>query len=186
MSRQLKPVYYGYTPEELQKHLNVEKYVALAFGQPRGRKLQDLVEERWPEWCAQVNTSLWLRYWKKTAAYGCETLTPKGESLGKWGCGNVPLVVYTTAVWGFGVDDWCRIQAGHATRISDGKPGSTYRGKILNEPMAEILKLQGIKDLRLERAYSWDAEFDKLHDISIPAEFGMLDRWLDQLWASLK
>ena len=144
--------------------------------------MQQLVEDHWKEWCAVVNVAPWLNYWKKSEAIKKETRTPKDDSMGRWSCGNVPLTIYTAAVWGFGVDDWFHTRGGYSKALGErsrrGAPG-VAKGVHANEPLSALLKLQQVKIVYSERRYTWDPHFE---EISMPYEFGELDRWLEKLW----
>lgn len=154
---------------------NVEKYVALAYGQPKGLKLQQMVEDHWREWCIQVNMAPWRPYWRKCPAYTQPAFSPKDKPFGVWGCGNIPLVIYTAAVWGFGVDDWLKIQEGVAKSL----------GRRDHTPIAESYRLRRVVSSCDRRQYIWDEDLHKRCGVLIPIEFGTLDRWLEPMWQQI-
>lgn len=188
MSIQLRPIDFAHTSLLFQQQFNVEKYVALAFSQPKGVRLQALVEDAWPEWCATVNMAPWLPYWRKAPAYVANATTPKGKTCPALSCGNVPQAIYVAAVWGFGVEDWCGAREGYSIKLhGSGSGASASGGEATNAAVRSIIQLQGNPKLRAyyEHKYTWDDIFYKNYGVSMPAEFGALDRWLDNLWHQL-
>ena len=55
----MQTVNFGITGKELQKSFNTEKYVAIAFQQPKGIKMRDMVEDHWSEWASIVAEAPW-------------------------------------------------------------------------------------------------------------------------------
>lgn len=163
----MRHINFGITGREFQETFNVEKYTALAYQQPRGLLLQELVELNWAEWCRTVAEAPWITYWKKSQYWKQPCVTPADLHCSVMGCGNVPIAIYSCAVWGFGVEEWLK---------------KTGRG--MRAPMHDILRLQGVKDPRvsLQRAHMWDAKLLRGCGMQMPSEFGELDRWLEPLW----
>lgn len=163
----MRHINFGITGREFQESFNVEKYIALAYQQPRGKELQKLVEERWGDWCEIVAKAPWRTYWKRSKYWNQCGVTPRDKQCSVSSCGNVPLTIYSCAVWGFGVEEWLKLT-----------------GRKSRTPVYEILKLQEVKDPRtiLGRKYMWDEELYRGCGMQMPAEFGDLDRWLEPLW----
>ena len=163
----MRPLTFGLTGREFQDSFNTEKYVALAYQQPRGKLLQQLVELNWVEWCDQVAHAPWKAYWKRSTYWKQRCTTPADLVCAEGSCGNVPLVIFSSAVWGFGVDHWL-MKTGRAARA----------------PLYEIMRLQQIKDPRIvtHRTHLWDDKLYRGCGIQLPAEYGDLDRWLEPLW----
>ena len=163
----MEPLNFGLTGHEFQNSFNVEKYTALAYQQPRGKLLQELVETHWDDWCEVVAKAPWRTYWKKSKYWKQPNVTPEDMLCLTSGCGNVPLIVYSSAVWGFGVEEWLK-KTGRAARA----------------PIYEILTLQGVKDPRvvMQRTHMFDNKLLRGCGLQLPAEFGDLDRWLEPLW----
>ena len=158
---------FGLTGREFQDSFNTEKYIALAYQQPRGVALQKLVVANWAEWCSLVAKAPWRTYWKKSRYYRQQCVDTNGTLLPEIRCGNIPLAVYSTAVWGFGVEGWLRIPV-RRTRT----------------PLYEILKLQGVQNTKSinSRNHMWDDKLYRGCGVLLPAELGELDRWLESLW----
>lgn len=164
-------VNFGITGKELQKSFNTEKYVAIAFQQPKGIKMRDMVEDHWSEWASTVAEAPWRGYWKKSVYIRQPSVTPSGATYIDEGCGNVPLAIYTTAVWGFGVEGWLKKQ-----------------DRVTNLPIREIIRLQGVREPKVigQRKNMWDDKLQRGCGIILPVEFGWLDRWLEPMWAHLQ
>lgn len=162
---------FGITDVEFQKSFNTEKYVAIAFQQPKGLEMRSMVEKNWSEWASIVTEAPWRNHWRKSVYIRQTSVTPSGASYVDEGCGNVPLVIYTTAVWGFGVEEWLKKQ-----------------GRAAKSPVYEILRLQGVREPRVltQRKHMWDDKLQRGCGILLPAEFGWLDRWLEPMWAHLQ
>ena len=167
----MQTVNFSITSKELQKSFNTEKYVAIAFQQPKGIKMRDMVEDHWSEWASIVAEAPWRGYWKKSVYIRQPSVTPSGAAYVDEGCGNVPLAIYTTAVWGFGVEGWLKKQ-----------------GRAANSPIREIIRLQGVREPKVigQRKSMWDDKLQRGCGIILPAEFGWLDRWLEPMWAHLQ
>ena len=163
----MKYINFGITGREFQESFDTEKYVAIAFQQPRGKLLQQMVEERWDDWCYIVAKAPWKTYWKRSKYWNQRCMTPSDNTCSVISCGNVPLTVYSCAVWGFGVEEWLKKQ-----------------GRAARTPVYEILKLQGVRDPRtiMNRTHMWDEKLFRGCGMQMPAEFGDLDRWLEPLW----
>lgn len=163
----MKGINFGLTGREFQETFNVEKYTALAYQQPRGLLLQELVEQNWDEWCRIVAQAPWKSYWKKSRYWGQRCVTPSDKLCSVSSCGNVPLTIFSSAVWGFGIEEWLKKQ-----------------GRAARAPVSELLKLQEVRDPRvvIQRTYMWDAKLLRGCGMQLPAEFGDLDRWLEPLW----
>lgn len=163
----MRHINFGITGKEFQETFNTEKYTALAYQQPRGIILQELVEVNWEDWCYIVAGAAWKTYWKKSRYWKQQNVTPGDLLCTVGGCGSVPLTIYSSAIWGFGVEEWLK---------------KTGRGK--RAPVYEILKLQGVKDPRviMQRTHMWDEKLLRGCGMQMPSEFGYLDRWLEPLW----
>ena len=163
----MQPLTFGLTGREFQESFNVEKYIALAYQQPKGKILQQLVELHWEDWCDIVLRAPWKTYWKKSNYWKQQNVTPSDLICTIGGCGSVPLTVYSAAVWGFGVEEWLK-KTGRAARA----------------PLYEILRLQGVNDPRLiaQRKNMLDDKLLRGCGMQLPTEFGDLDRWLEPLW----
>lgn len=176
MGLQMRPIDFKLTGNEFQEVFNIDKYVALAYMQPKGVLLQEQVEQHWKSWCEVVAEAPWLRYWKRSSYARESCVTPNDQLCLVSGCGSVPLIIFTTAVWGFGIDGWLE------------SPGMAFRPlskacKVqVNTPLLEILKLQGMRMPNASRTYMWDDKLYRGCGISLPLEFGELDRWLQPLW----
>ena len=163
----MQPITFGLTGREFQTSFNVEKYVALAYQQPRGKLLQELVELDWVEWCDRVSQSPWKAYWRRSKYWKQQCTTPGDMLCLDGSCGGVPLVIFSSAVWGFGVEGWLK-----------------KTGRAANAPLYELLKLQGVSNPKSVRHRTHMID-DKLYRgcrLVLPAEFGELDRWLEPLW----
>ena len=163
----MQPMTFRLTGREFQDSLDIEKYVALACQQPRGRLLLDQVELNWVEWCDLVVHAPWKTYWRRSKYWKQQCTTPSNEPCVEGSCGNVPLVIFSSAVWGFGFDGWL--------------PKS---GRSANAPLHEVLRLQGVKDPKTiqHRTHLWDDKLYRGCGLQLPPEYGDLDRWLEPLW----
>lgn len=163
----MKHIDFGLTGNEFQETFNVEKYIALAYQQPRGKILQQLVELHWEDWCDIVLQAPWKTYWRKSKYLKQQNATPSDLLCCISGCGSVPLAVYSSAVWGFGVEEWLK-KTGRAARA----------------PIHEILSLQGVREPRvaIRRSHMFDEKLLRGCGMQLPAEYGSLDRWLETLW----
>ena len=163
----MRHINFGITGREFQETFNVEKYIALAYQQPKGKILQQMVEEHWDDWCQIVSQALWKTYWKRSKYWNQQCVTPSDKPHNAVSCGNVPLTIYSCAVWGFGVEEWLKMT-----------------GRKARAPVYEILKLQEVRDPRtiLNRKNMWDEKLFRGCGMQLPAEFGDLDRWLEPLW----
>ena len=163
----MRGINFGLTGREFQETFNTEKYTALAYQQPRGLLLQELVELNWDSWCEVVLQAPWKTYWKKSTHWKQQNVTPADLPCCIGGCGSVPLAIYSAAVWGFGVEEWLKLT-----------------GQKARAPMHEVLRMQGVQDPRvvIHRTYMWDAKLLRGCGMQMPSEFGDLDRWLEPLW----
>jgi hypothetical protein len=163
----MRHINFGITGREFQESFDPEKYIALAYQQPRGRRLQELVEQYWDAWCEVVAKAPWKTYWKRSMYWKQRCMTPSDKLGSVSSCGNVPLTVYSCAVWGFGVEEWLKLT-----------------GRKARAPVYEILKLQGVRDPRVvtQRTHMFDEKLLRGCGMQLPAEFGDLDRWLEPLW----
>lgn len=163
----MRYINFGITGREFQETFNVEKYTALAYQQPRGKLLQQLVEEHWDDWCEIVAKAPWKTYWKKSKYYKQQCVSPGDSARPVYGCGTVPLAIYSCAVWGFGIEEWLKLT-----------------GRKARAPVYEVLRLQEVKDPStiLGRKNMWDEKLLRGCGMQMPSEFGYLDRWLEPLW----
>lgn len=163
----MRPLTFGLTGREFQNSFNTEKYVALACQQPRGVLLRQLVEQQWVEWCDLVAQAPWKAYWKRSKYWKQQCVTPSNAPCVEGSCGTVPLVIFSSAVWGFGFEGWLK------------KPS-----RVVNAPLHEVLKLQGVKDPKAiqNRTHLWDDKLYRGCGMQLPPEYGDLDRWLEPLW----
>ena len=163
----MRPLTFGLTGKEFQNSFNVEKYVALACQQPRGKLLLEQVELHWVGWCDVVAQAPWKAYWKRSIYWKQQCTTPSDLLCPEGSCGNVPLMIFSSAVWGFGFEGWLK-----------------KAGRAANAPLHEVLKLQGVKDPKQiqHRTYLWDDKLYRGCGLQLPPEYGDLDRWLEPLW----
>ena len=159
----MRPLTFGITGKEFQTSFNTEKYVALACQQPRGVLLCQLVEQQWVEWCDIVVNAPWKTYWKRSQYWKQKCTTPANQVCVEGSCGNVPLIIFSSAVWGFGFEGW---------------------SKLDQRPLYEILQLQGVKNPKAvqHRNHLWDDKLYRGCGVHMPPEYGDLDRWLEPLW----
>lgn len=158
---------FGITGCEFQDHFDAEKYVALACQQPRGLLLQRQVELNWREWCKIVAIAPWLRYWRRSNAIKEQCVTPADLRCLEHGCGNVPLAIYSAAVWGFGLEGWL-------------KPNKS----TIHDAVKALNRLQNVhtSTSHRSRTFMWDAKLYRECGLMIPPELGDLDRWLEPMW----
>lgn len=178
MGLQVRPIDFGLKGSEFQDVFNVDKYIALAYQQDSGILLMDQVLEHWPDWCKIVANAPWLRYWKRSGSIQEPCVTPEDNACPVVGCGNVPVTIFSTAVWGFGIDGWLRIPGRPFRPLSRDTAG---RGPV-NPALREILRLQNAQKTKTERKYMWDDKLYRGCGIQLPPEFGELDRWLQPMW----
>ena len=152
---------------EYQDTFNDEKYIAIAYQQPKGIKCQRLVEERWHEWCTIVEKAPWRPYWRKSKYSKQICVSPNKKEYVNYTCGTIPLAIYSCAVWGFGIEGWLKKQ-----------------GREARTPVYDILNLQGTQDPKLinRRTHMWDDKLLRGCGLQLPSELGDLDRWLEKLW----
>ena len=162
----MQPLTFGLTGREFQDTFNTEKYVAIACQQPRGKLLQQQVELNWLDWCDRVAQAPWRSYWKRSKYWKQPCRTPADQPCPNGRCGNVPLVIYSCAVWGFGIEGWL---------------------KNSKAPLYELLRLQELRDPKSvrNRTYLWDDKLYRGCGVQLPSEFGELDRWLEDMWQSV-
>ena len=151
---------FGLKGHEVQKVFSLDKYRELVGESPRGKLLKGLIDEHWSEWLNKVEQAPWLRYWNR---YRTELpKTVKVEAIAQ--------VILSTAVWGFGYEEWLKM----------GNVAAEYKG--LNKPTSTIIKLQQMKNPSTVRKYMYDDALYRGCGLQVPAEYGELDRWLEQLW----
>lgn len=160
-------------------YFNVEKYQALAYGtNPKGLRLADQVEAHWNEWLQIVKEAKWLKFWvnyDKLHQAGC---TPKGRELDDdWALlkgfkkpiriSNIALLIYTNAVWGWGIEDWL-----HHPEVSVpfSKPINKINKSIIDARKGVRTDKQAVQDLYTKEGYI------------LPEEYKDLDQWLEKLW----
>lgn len=174
----------GLTGREHQESFTDEKYRALAGGSPRGKALQQLVDEHWLEWLETVENALWLRNWSRSPLYvkpnadaGVDdTDLPSGESargIEYYKQRKIASAIYAEAVWGYGMADWLRGKHVHA--------GTDARTKA-NTALRTIYNMQALSCPSATRKYTWDDKIYRGCGLLVPCEFGELDRWLEPLW----
>lgn len=167
----MQPLQFGLTGRKFQDSFNVEKYEAMAYMQPRGIELTKLVTQNWMQWADIVEEARWFRYWKLSTYCNQAIEAPGRIPIMDWAtCGNVPLAIYNSAVWGFGIEHWVAVSASKGTR-----------GKA-NKPAHEILKLQNVSRANNQRSNMWDDKLLRGCGIMLPTEYGELDRWLEPMW----
>ena len=133
---------------------NIEKYVALAHMQPpRGIALCTLVEGNWQQWLDIVEKAVWLRTWSNSS------LKTAGSIEG------VAQAIYTSAVWGYGMDKW-----------------SPYSKRGSKASMDVLVKLQGGRASLGTRTLVWDTHLQESCGALVPVEYATLDRWLEPMW----
>ena len=159
----MRPLTFGLTGREFQESFNIEKYVALACQQPRGKLLLEQVELHWVEWCDVVAQAPWKAYWKRSIYWKQQCTTPSDLLCLDGCCGNVPLMIFSSAVWGFGFERW----------LKEGR-----------QPMYKILELQGVSSPKTiqHRTHLCDDKLYRGCGLELPPEYGDLDRWLEPLW----
>lgn len=168
----MQPLQFGLTGREFQDSFNVEKYEAVAYMQPRGAELTKLVIHNWMQWADIVEEARWFRYWKLSTYCNQAIEAPGRVPIMDWAaCGNVPLAIYNSAIWGFGIEHWVAISSA----------SENGRGKA-NKPAREILKLQNAHRANNQRSNMWDDKLLRGCGITLPAEYGELDRWLEPMW----
>lgn len=184
-----KPMDFGLAGRETQESIDDEKYMSLAYSNPRGIALADLVEEHWHEWVAKVEAAPWLRNWVRSPLRGQVATTPRGKicervakdaDLAPWS--GIALAIYTNTVWGMGLDRWLRGPAQTLEQASKTRLGAAGGKTRVNEPMICILKLQNVKCPNQARTYMWDDVLYRGCGLHVPVEVGELDRWLEPLW----
>lgn len=159
----MRPLTFGLTGREFQDSFNTEKYVALACQQPRGKLLLEQVELHWVEWCDVVAQAPWKAYWRRSKYWKQQCTTPSDLLCPEGSCGNVPLMIFSSAVWGFGFERWL---------------------KESRKPLYKILELQGVRGpgTVLHRTHLLDEKLYRGCGLQLPPEYGDLDRWLEPLW----
>lgn len=82
---------------------------------------------------------------------------------------RVASAIFSSAVWGFGVERWLR------DWVEQGIDGGEARGarNRVNAAMREILRLQGVSRPNSARTYFWHG--------ALPCEYYDLDVWLKSL-----
>lgn len=196
---------FGLSGRETQDSIDEEKYIALAYSNPRGLALAELVEQHWHEWVAKVEAAPWLRNWVRSPLRGQVATTPRGTicdkvagdpDLAPWS--SIALAIYTNTIWGIGLDRWLRgpaqaLESVSKTRLaksecgsvdpkySAGSAGRTNSTRV-NEPMICILQLQNVRKPNQARTYMWDDVLYRGCGLHVPVEVGELDRWLEPLW----
>lgn len=175
----------GLTGREHQESFTDEKYRALAGGSPRGKALQQLVDEHWLEWLELVENAPWLRSWTRSPLYVKKsaiaqevdgTDLPSGEVVdgaARYKQRKIASAIYAEAVWGYGLADWLRGKHVHA--------GTDARTKA-NTALRTIYNLQGLTCPNPSRNFTWDDKIYRGCGLLVPCEFGELDRWLEPLW----
>ena len=163
----MRPITFGITGKEFQDSFNTEKYVALACQQPRGQLLLDQVNLHWADWCDVVAQAPWKAYWRRSKYWKQQCTTPSDVLCPEGCCGNVPLMIFSSAVWGFGFEGWLM-----KTSLA------------ANAPLQEVLRLQGLSNPKnvQNRTHLWDDKLYRGCGLHLPYEYGDLDRWLEPLW----
>lgn len=171
----MQPLQFGLTGREFQNSFNVEKYEAIAYMQPRGVELTKLVIQNWAQWASIVEEARWFRRWK-LSTYCDQAIEAPGRVLVmNWAaCGNVPLAIYNSAIWGFGIEHWVMVEA--------PAPGRENKRGRVNKPAREILRLQNVHKANNQRFNMWDEKLLRGCGIVLPTEYGELDRWLEPMW----
>lgn len=210
------------------------KYIDLAGSNATGLRLRRVVEDRWFEWVDKVASAPWLRNWKRSQVFGCPGCTPWGhmvttDMIEKFErdnsfmfynsphklveCSGLAIVLFSSAVWGFGVDGWLRnsilscdpyessnqrgvyvetvgvvagAEAGAGAGVANGDIGKARGSKFRLKPaMSKVLELQCVKKPNAARTYFWDNVFYCGHSVSLPCEYCDLDVWLEQLYQEI-
>lgn len=172
----MQPLQFGLTGREFQDSFNVEKYEAIAYMQHRGIEMLKLVVDNWIKWVDIVEDSRWLKSWKHSN-YCKQSVWAPGEILilDYSSGGNVPLAIFSSAIWGFGVERWAPV----ATDTDGGQLRG--RGKS-NEPAKTILQLRGVTKPNSYQSSLWDDKLYRGCGMLLPVEYGELDRWLEPMW----
>lgn len=163
------------TGKEVQEIFYVEKYVGMALSSPAGVALRAKVDTPsiWAQWagpdgiCAHAG---WLRNWRRSRFYA-----PRADGHSEDRVDNIAGAIFTSAVWGFGLEGWVTSGSGHNSMISDG----IWKGK--NFSLKCICELQGIHAPNSARTWMWDDILYRGCGVLIPVEYGYLDRWLESL-----
>ena len=200
------------------------KYIDLAGSNKTGLRLRQLVEDRWIEWVDQVARAPWLRNWKNSQLLGCTGCTPCGHLVTTSmveeferahkvmlyngphrliDCSSVALVIFSSAVWGFGVEGWLRSldTAGEVDAVevakakikivkggfgrTQGAPRARGSKLRIHDAMSKVLELQCVKRPNAARTYFWDSTMYQGLYISLPCEYCDLDKWLEQLYQEI-
>lgn len=147
-----------------------DKYVALAYGSPKGLKLQEMVENRWEQWLKIVEEASWLRnYHKVEDTKNSAPETPAGVPISntiKYPHHHIASIIYATAVWGYGVENW-----------------ATKQYSIVRDTLRKIRGLGPVEPV--DNTCSWHAGVYKGCGLVIPVEFNDLDEWLEPIWLYL-
>lgn len=174
---------FGLNGRATQESFNLNKYQALAYHNPLGIKLSELVEDKWLNWVQIVDEAPWLTNWKrspylvrKPAALNCKepAVTPLGTLVEPGHQAHIALKIYTEAVWGYGVFGW--LTADTKANGADLKTNSALRA---------LHRLQGVRCPSAARTYSIDNPIYRGTGLIVPCEFGDLDRWLEPMWFEL-
>lgn len=159
-----------------QTEFDIQKYQALAFNSKQGLKLSDIVEERWLEWVDTVSKAPWLKNWHKSNFVRNKqdftgATTPQGKPIDveNLSAALIAYTLYAEAVWGFGTSAW---------KVDDLKTEALSHNKTLKT----IWNLQNMKYGCASRKYTIDDSIYRGIGLTIPCEFGELDRWLEPLW----
>lgn len=177
---------FGLSGRETQDSFNRKKYQALAYHNPLGVKLSELVEEAWLDWVQIVDEAPWLSNWKKSpylmhkpgtlkAALDCKepATTPLGALVEPGHQAHIALKIYTEAVWGYGVFGWLSADTKATGEIST------------NPALRSLYDLQGVRCPNAARTHLIDNPIYRGTGLIVPCEFGDLDRWLEPMWFEL-
>lgn len=168
---------------QFQETFEIEKYQALTYSSPIGIALSEAVEQDWNTWVSKVEQAPWLKYWARFDEALNKTGTPRGEiAQGSEKAQAVALAIYTTGVWGYGVDNW------RNSKLMSAKSAGLdiYGGGMqVNQPLVALLKLQNIHCVNEARKFLWDDRIFIGCGLNVPSEFGDLDRWLQPKWNEL-
>ena len=149
---------------------NSIKYQALAYMvQPYGPKLAEAVEDDWLTWLKTIEKAKWLKRWRHYLSTHSSYATPKGNLLElstfDAQLNSIALLLYSNAVWGFGIEDW----------LKRANPKKVTTIESLNNSVSKLFTPSNF----------FDQQILKRTNLLIPQEYGDLDRWLEKLWLDI-
>lgn len=154
---------------------NEVKYQSLAYQvSPYGSQFMQKVEDDWSNWLTIVQEAKWLKHWRKSPYYDQEGCTPKGEIVEEAQepkIGSIALLLYTNAVWGFGIEGW--LKRPMIRLRPKGREVDAIRQSIIGARNEQVLY------------NSIDTNDSQYKNLILPLEYQDLDNWLEALWLKL-